>query len=309
MMSFDIPILLIFWKRSDLACRVIDTLRLVRPVSLYLACDGPRDQNEIGEILRCRSMVEEAIDWPCVIHTRYLDKNCGCKLGVSSAISWFFNNAECGIVLEDDIIADPLFFDFARYALSKYRSDAAIGSISSASYLDLGASSRPNLEYFISDPCLIWGWATWRDRWQGYTHNPSVQAIIKGIAFSRLPLNSKVYFLLSLLRIKCGRLDTWDFQWDLHCILRGYRSVIPSRNLCTNIGFGDDRAAHTISGESPLPKVICNINPSQFVNFTLCSDADSTGISYAKYVYRNFYPGSSIARVLAKAIIGKLRLC
>ena len=55
-------------------------------------------------------LISEHIDWPCQIKTRFCAENQGCQLGVSSAITWFFEQEEAGIVLEDDCVPHPDFF-------------------------------------------------------------------------------------------------------------------------------------------------------------------------------------------------------
>jgi hypothetical protein len=79
-MSMDTPLLLITWRRPH-------TLRQV---------------------------IEQEIDWPCQIERLYSDVNQGCRLGVSRAITWFFEQVEEGIILEDDCVPHPDFFFCAR---------------------------------------------------------------------------------------------------------------------------------------------------------------------------------------------------
>jgi hypothetical protein len=41
-----------------------------------------------------------------------------------------------------------------------------------------------------------------------------------------------------------GKISTWDYQWNFCNLINGRLSVIPHKNLVTNIGFGD-LATHT----------------------------------------------------------------
>ena len=45
-----------------------------------------------------------------VIESLYSDVNQSCRLGVSRAITWFFEQVEEGIILEDDCLPHPDFF-------------------------------------------------------------------------------------------------------------------------------------------------------------------------------------------------------
>ncbi len=49
-----------------------------------------------------REVIDREINWPCQIERLYSATNQGCRLGVSRPISWFFEQVEEGIILEDD---------------------------------------------------------------------------------------------------------------------------------------------------------------------------------------------------------------
>jgi hypothetical protein len=49
-----------------------------------------------------------------VIERLYSDVNQGCRLGVSRAITWFFEQVKEGIILADDSVPHPDFFFCAR---------------------------------------------------------------------------------------------------------------------------------------------------------------------------------------------------
>ncbi|OUT72277.1 MAG: hypothetical protein CBB79_06555, partial [Synechococcus sp. TMED19] len=129
-MSFDIPVLLLTWRRPDTTKQVIEALRAVSPSHLYVASDGPRSQAEARAVEATRDLISALIDWPCELRTRFIDHNQGCQLGVSSAISWFFENEEAGIILEDDCVPHPDFFTYCRALLMRYSYDTRIWCIS-----------------------------------------------------------------------------------------------------------------------------------------------------------------------------------
>ena len=45
-MSFDVPVLLLTWRRPDTTRQVLDALRAVAPSKLYVSSDGPRNEAE-----------------------------------------------------------------------------------------------------------------------------------------------------------------------------------------------------------------------------------------------------------------------
>ena len=96
MKSFDLPILLLVWRRPHTLRQVINAIRPIEPTRLFVACDGPNPNRlgEVDKVAATRAVIEEEIDWPCHIERLYSDVNQGCRLGVSSAISWFFSACE-----------------------------------------------------------------------------------------------------------------------------------------------------------------------------------------------------------------------
>lgn len=97
------PILFLVFNRPDTTERVFKVIRQVKPKQLFVASDGPRQEKEGDEekIKQVRNIVTQ-IDWDCEVKTLFRKKNLGCKIAVSSAIDWFFENVEEGIILKDD---------------------------------------------------------------------------------------------------------------------------------------------------------------------------------------------------------------
>ena len=99
----DTAVLLIGFNRVGPLRQVFDAVREARPPRLYFACDGPRNE---AERIRCNEVraLAQLVDWPCNLRTRFNEQNLGLRKGVSSAINWFFENEEEGIVLELSLI-------------------------------------------------------------------------------------------------------------------------------------------------------------------------------------------------------------
>ena len=256
-MSFPVPVLLIGFNRPDTTARVVEVLRALRPERLYVACDGAR-LNRPGEPERCgavRALIASApqglIDWPCQLRTRFRDTNLGCRAVASSALDWFFEQEEEGIVLEDDILPDPSFFPYCQALLERFRHDSRIGAIAANNHQRLPPADGSSYRFSIYSHC--WGWATWRRAWRCYDRElngwPAFRAAgwleqLGGSAFARL-------WGGWLEQLAAGRIDTWDMIWQLSCWQQGFLTVIPAVELVENIGFGED-ATHTLDEHSPL---------------------------------------------------------
>ena len=112
MLKITTPILFLIFNRPNTTIQVLQEIRKVAPSRLYIACDGARTHKE-GEkekVQETRELVLKNIDWECEVKTLFRDNNLGCKEAVSGAISWFFENEEMGIILEDDCLPSQSFF-------------------------------------------------------------------------------------------------------------------------------------------------------------------------------------------------------
>ena len=267
------PVLLIAFNRPGEARRVFEQIKLARPAKLYIACDGPRSakkgEAELVEKVRLLAM---EVDWPCAVKTRFLKENLGCGRAVSSAIEWFLNDAEEGIILEDDCLPTPAFFRFCGTMLDRYRNDQRVGLISGTNLAQL-----VNLKnsYGFSSIVTCWGWATWRRTWVDYKLSP--QPIGDDEPWFRyLPARSLRMLRGALKRITEGDYHTWDYQFLVQMLRHGQLTVVPAVNLVLNIGFGGS-GAHFISVGRPWwvpsyaynpttelwadsPEVLCNKN-------------------------------------------------
>ena len=236
------PVLFLIFNRPDTTKQVFETIRKARPPRLYIAADGPRaDRHNEDEIVQIvRKSVLDSIDWDCEVKTLFREENLGCKRAVSEGITWFFDNEEAGIILEDDCLPDQSFFWFCQENIQKYWDNPSIFHIA-------GTNSFPKkTQYSIIYSRLvpIWGWATWRRAWINndiemrgwpeYSRSRDLEY------FGEQSL--KVYTTLNSQYER--PIDTWDAAWAYTCLAHHSISILPHINLIKNIGFSND-ATHT----------------------------------------------------------------
>ena len=246
--NFDTPVLLIVWRRPKETIKVLDSLRKIKPTKIFISCDGPRlgNQDEAIKVKKTQEVCKEFINWDCEVKWQIYETNLGCKMGVATAINWFFDNVKEGIILEDDIVAHPDFFIFCQNLLKKYRLDRRVWCIS-------GSNNQDNIKrgegsYYFGKIPLIWGWATWKDRWdecdvdiKNWPHIKSTN-ILTNIFKDQI---EKAYWMNIWDNFyKNGSPDTWDYSWVLTCLINNALIAIPNNNLINNIGFNSD-ATHT----------------------------------------------------------------
>ena len=247
----DTPVLFLVFNRPDLARRVFARIRAARPARLFVAADGTRpDRPE--DVAACRETREviAGVDWPCEVKTLFRETNLGCRDAVSSAISWFFEQVDAGIILEDDGLPDPSFFPFCAELLERYRDNAQIMSISGDSFFK--ESPESDFSYSFSIYHHIWGWATWRRAWRHY--DPSLtnrhQLFDYKWLYNLLESDEAARYWSNIItRYHDGLIDTWDYPWLFSCWINRGLSIAPAVNLVTNIGF-DPRSTHTKQSNS-----------------------------------------------------------
>ena len=242
------PLLFLVFNRPDTTAEVLKAIQAQRPERLYVACDGPRDgrPDEREAVHRVRQMIAEAVDWPCNLQTLYRDTNLGCKKAVSSALDWFFENEEAGIILEDDCLPHPDFWRFCGELLDKYADDERVFMISGDNFQEGKRVSDDS--YYVSALTHIWGWAAWRRSWQKVDLDLSgYDEWVQRGGLKRLfgPGRWERAWKRTFERYRKGRYNTWDYPFLFAAWKHDQYALLPSVNLVSNIGFGHQGATHT----------------------------------------------------------------
>lgn len=249
---FDVPVLFLIFNRLDTTKEVFEAIREIKPAKLYIAGDGPRilREKEVKDVTEIRNYVLSRIDWPCEVSTLFRDENLGCKKAVSSAITWFFNLEEEGIILEDDCLPNQSFFPYCKILLEKYRYDERVRHITGTN-----VKVRENIgdgSYYFSNFTHVWGWASWRRVWKDY--DCELDLLDRFITLKLLPeiYNNKWVnnqLTANFTAIANGRIDTWDYQYLFLNFWNNGLTIFPNVNLIKNIGFGEG-ATHTTNAIS-----------------------------------------------------------
>lgn len=246
-------VLLLVFNRPDLTEQLFRAVQRVRPPRLYIAADGARlDVPGEQQLVKGAKEVFNQIDWPCEVRTLYRTSNLGCKSAVSSAIDWFFQHEDQGIILEDDCIPSDSFFLFCDEMLERYSLDERVTMVTGNNFQN-GNHVGPASYYFSRYP-QIWGWATWRRAWALYdgdlTFFPawSTSPAWKDFFSSRV---ERKYWDQIFTSAHAGLIDSWAYPWTASVWHSGGMVVTPNKNLVSNNGFRSD-GTHTRNDQSPL---------------------------------------------------------
>jgi hypothetical protein len=246
------PVLFLIFSRPSTTEIVFEEIRKAKPSKLFVAADGPREGRP-GEREKCEAAraVISKVDWDCEVKTLFRDKNLGCGRAISEGITWFFEHVDEGIILEDDTKPGPEFFRFCAEMLEYYRDDHRVMEVSGTSLPNRFAKTCA-YSYFFSDWDHIWGWATWKRAWKHYDY--SIKRYPE-VAEKRLLLGNytsiyEQYYmehLLDLAYYENDKVTWWDIQWGFARKINSGLSVVPTKNLVINLGFGSD-ATNTTDG-------------------------------------------------------------
>lgn len=242
-MAVATPVLLIIFNRPDTTARVWEAIRAVQPPVLLIAADAARHPGEEAQVQAARAITEQ-VDWPCTLHRRYASTNQGCKWGPYNAISWGFELVEEMIILEDDCLPHPDFFRFCDSMLQQYRYQPRVMHIGGSSFIPFPIDES----YYFSKYTHIWGWATWKRAWQNFDISMSAWSKEKNHSVVSIKNNSKkeARFWTSIFEMasSINNNSIWDYQWTFHIWNAKGVCIVPSKNLVSNLGFGEF-ATHT----------------------------------------------------------------
>jgi len=283
-MRNKVPVLFLIYKNPRITKKVFDEISKYKPERLYIAADGPKKSSEVRECNSVRKITEK-VSWKCSIERLYRDRNLGCKVAVSEAISWFFSYEESGIILEYDCLPNESFFYFCEKMLKKYENDSRVMHISGSNFQN---NNIGNGSYYFSSIAGVWGWATWRNSWGLYDANvENADCFIKSKDFKkRLPnFFARKYWSKKFLQVLDGKnKSSWAIPWAYSIVKNKGVCVNSNFNLVSNIGFSSS-ATHAFNKKSflscrPLEKIE-DINYPKKIELSPSAD-----IIFSKQLYK-----------------------
>jgi hypothetical protein len=251
---FTTPILLITFNRPEHTRRVLTEILKQEPLSLYVCQDGPREGNENDKV-KCqevKDVINELTSAYALAHpnfslfTLYSSLNLGCGPGPQACITWFFENVEQGIIMEDDCLPHSDFFGYCEELLNKYKNDERVQFINSTLYHDRW---RCEGSYGFSHYMVTGAWAAWRSTWQGFDLDLldlnawKFRKHVLRLTKNRAEANWW-YFKVKEIQADKSKKSYWDYQMQIHLFKNSALTIHPKVNLISNIGF-DAEGTHT----------------------------------------------------------------
>ncbi len=257
----DVPVSIIFFNRPTPLEKCFEAVRNAAPTKLFLIQDGPRVGNgtDAENIQKCRDIVEK-VDWECEVVKIYSNENLGCGKRIYTGLKEVFNHVDRTIILEDDIVASKDFFYFCKELLEKYKDDERIVDIAGMNHCKV--NKRCPYSYFFSEVGSCWGWATWKRCWDKmeYTFD-FINDKYAVDCFKNSPYRTKK--IRNDMVKECqtrkkilesgGKLSAWTYQFMMEGYFQSGLSIVPQKNLTSNIGLTPD-SGHAVSSIRKIPK-------------------------------------------------------
>ena len=167
-----------------------------------------------------------------------------------TGINWFFSQVEEGIVMEDDCLPHPDFFDYCKVLLDFYRDNPRVMYISSTLYDD---QWKCNASYDFSHYMITGAWASWARAWKGFDldllglNAKNFRRHCRKLLYSVVEADWWYFKVLEIQR-DSEKKSYWDYQMQIHLFRNEGLTIHPKVNLISNIGF-DGEGTHTLTND------------------------------------------------------------
>ncbi len=242
--EFEVPVVLFVYRRPAHTQKVFEALSRCRPARLYVFANGPQDPSEEALCIETQRIFD-AIDWECELITDFLPRNIGLSPRIISGLNRVFETETQAIILEDDCVPSPAFFEFSRNLLQHYAHDEQVMHLNGTNIIQDHPllQDYPHSYFFVPHSLPSWGWATWRRAWQKFNLQQDTWERYKKQLFIKF---KQPHFQqwTAVFRFHRDVYPLWDVQWCLDIWRNQGLVVVPRSNLVSNIGY-DENATFT----------------------------------------------------------------
>ena len=283
-----IPILVLAFNRADHVVEAMKVIQKYKPDRLYLECDGPRESKpgEREDVEATRKIMMDSVDWQCEVKTLFRERNLGCAQAVYEAISWFFENEEYGVVVEEDMVIGLDFFRLCEELLPRYERKDQLMSIQCINWNNRIIT---NYSYVYSWQGGCNGWATWRRSWAKMDMSMSA---LPSLSYLKIIRKYGLLPGLELMRNYWAgykhleSFSSWAYRWSLSMQANDGISIVPCINLGKDIGCSDGTHYGEYDDDPFKDLIIGNLEWPLIYNDTFKIDKKLSRLSRQRF-YRN----------------------
>ena len=273
----NVAVLIICFKRSDNVRKLLASICEQGVTKVYIAIDGPKDSDtSIGDLIESES--REIAKRFCVdFHIWKRESNFGPAVSVITAIDWFFSSEKAGIILEDDLVISSDLLQYFEVMLDRFQYNQDVMMLSGTQFVN----SKVSEEFRWTSYPVIWGWASWSDRWDLYRDRIALlnQTKVKGT------IKERRFWSTGLRRCSSGIQDAWDIPLAVVQLSSGKKTILPPVNLISNHG-ADQFAGNTVVNAWPLNMEIGQL-PDNYRQFKF--DVKNVDLSLDEFIRSEVY--------------------
>lgn len=258
------PVLIVAYSRYENVLKLINDLKNQGVEKIYLAIDGQKDHNSIIQSQLEIAARDLAVKIDLEIRIWKRDVNLGPAVSVITAIDWFFENVSAGIILEDDLLLSSDAVQYFQALLASFSNVEEVFMVSGSNFFE---DETSKLGMHATRYPVIWGWATWANRWRDY------RSAMDSLHSVNIPgsMTERWFWQIGTRRCLNGIKDAWDIPLASYQLSAGRVTVLPPVNLISNRG-ADDFAGNTYIDEWPLNIPVRTLNSSLLHSESLESD-------------------------------------
>ena len=269
------PIVLFVYSRPEHTRRVIEALAANRGAEkskLLIFSDGPKNDTTIRNVQKVREYIRSInsmnIFSQVIIHESETNK--GLANSIIDGVSLVLKEYDRVIVLEDDVITAPDFIEYMNNALSYFKDNGLIWSISGYSH-QIKLPKGYNNDIYLSYRACSCAWGTWRDRWEKVDWQVRDYEKFKKNYLARMAFNRGGADLSKMLDYQMqGKIDSWAIRWCYSQFKHGMLTVYPVISRVKNIGF-DGSGTHSGISTKWEVNIYCEKRPYRFENVKINS--------------------------------------
>jgi GR25 family glycosyltransferase involved in LPS biosynthesis len=252
-MAENFAVLIVAYLRKEHIAGYLDTFIEAEVSDIYFAMDAAKTidlRNEQQAMLR--ELTDRFRLSGIKVWIWQREKNLGPAVSVYTAVDWFFQFESEGIILEDDLAFNIDFLTFAQKCLKDFKTDNQVWLVSGNQFFENEIETdKPVFSHYP----LIWGWATWEEKWKeirGAIVEPEKRS-------GRVDLSARTsYWELGRKRSLSGKVDAWDIPLVSQMWNKDKLCIQPPKNLVSNVG-ADAHSTHTAAAKWPLMHKVENL--------------------------------------------------
>ncbi|MBC7488102.1 MAG: glycosyltransferase [Cytophagaceae bacterium] len=232
------PIVLFVYNRLAHTRATVEALQKNKGAAeseLYIYSDGAKTESGRAAIEEVRQYIR-SIQGFKRLHIVEKEKNQGLSESVITGVTEVLQQYDDVIVLEDDLITAPDFLEYMNQALSFYKDDFSIYSISGYTF------PSPYLKDIKEDVFLYprpasWGWASWKNRWDKSDWEMSdFAAFSEDKTAIRSFIRGGEDMFIMLLKQQKGLIQSWAIRWAYTHFIHQAHSLYPVQSKVRSIG-------------------------------------------------------------------------